>query len=107
MMTADPPAPPDDAADDPAALARQAAAAWGHPDPELRQVEFGATAVFRLDRGTGRPMALRLHPRSRRATGRGLARLAIPQPHVIPADAGISLTWSSTVPGLPARSRGC
>ena len=93
MMTADPPAPPDDAADDPAALARQAAAAWGHPDAELRQVEFGATAVFRLDRGTGRPMALRLHPRSRRAT-----TIAIQRWTESLADAGFASPWPQRTP---------
>ena len=90
MMTADPPVP----ADDPATLARQAAAAWGHPDAELRQVEFGATAVFRLDRGTGRPMALRLHPRSRRASIIDIQRWTESL-----ADAGFACPWPQRTPG--------
>lgn len=93
MMTPDLPAPPNRPADDPATLARQAAAAWGHPDAELRQVEFGATAVFRLDRGTGRPMALRLHPRSQRTTA-----IAIQRWTESLADAGFACPWPQRTP---------
>lgn len=88
-MTADVPAPPGD----PAALARQAAAAWGHPDAGLQQVGFGATAVFRLDRGTGRPMALRLHPEGLRS-----ATIAIQRWTESLADAGFACPWPQRTP---------
>lgn len=88
-MTPDLPAPPGDQA----ALARQAAAAWGHPDAGLQQVGFGATAVFRLDRGTGRPMALRLHPEDRRS-----ATIAIQRWTESLADAGFACPWPQRTP---------